>query len=276
MRTPCYPSDLTDAQWALAAPLLPPAKPGGRPRSTDLRAVLDGCFYRTKTGCQWRMLPTDFPPWSTVHTYWRAWRKDGTWQRLHDALVPQVRAKARRDPSPSTAYLDSQSVKASGAGGPAGYDSGKHVWGRKRHLIVDSLGLVLVAFVTAASASDPQGAVDALALLPLGRLPRLKRIWADAAYAAQQVWEAVAFWGQYALSIVRRPEGVRGWVLLPKRWVVERTFAWLGRYRLLSREYERCTESSEAGIFVGMTHFMLRRLRPRRRKHTQRFRYRDP
>jgi putative transposase len=273
MRRPCYPTDLTDDQWALVKPLLPAAKPGGRPRSTDLRAVVDGCLYRTKAGCQWRMLPADFPPWSTVHTYYRAWRRDGTWQALHDALVPQVRQKAGRASTPETAYLDSQSVKASGAGGPVGYDAGKKVTGRKRHVLVDSLGLLLVAVVTAASVSDPVGAEDVLALLPLDRLPRLKRIWADAAYAAHRVAEAVAFWGRYALEVVRRPDGVTGWVLLPKRWVVERTFAWLGRYRVLSKEYERGTESSETNLYLAMTHLMLQRLCPRPRKRTQRFRY---
>jgi putative transposase len=273
MRTSCYPTDLTDDQWALVEPLLPMAKPGGRPRSTDLRAAVDGCLYRTKAGCQWRMLPADFPPWSTVHTYYRAWRLDGTWQAVHDALVPQVRAKAGRAPTPATAYLDSQSVKAAGAGGKVGYDAGKKVSGRKRHVIVDSLGLLLVAFVTAASVSDPTGAEDALALLPLDRLPRLKRIWADAAYGARRVAEAVAFWGRYVLEVVRRPEGATGWVLLPKRWVVERTFAWLGRYRLLNREYERSTDSSETNLYLAMTHLMLQRLYPRRRKRSQRFRY---
>ena len=271
---PCYPTDLTDDQWALVEPLLPKARPGGRPRSTDLRAVVDGCLYRTRAGCPWRMLPKDFPPWSTVHTYYRAWRRDCPWQALHDTLVPEVRRKAGREPTPETAYLDSQSVKAAGAGGRAGYDAGKKVAGRKRHLIVDSLGLLVVALVTAASVSDAVGAEDALALLPLDRLPRLKRIWADAAYGTRRVAEAVAFWGRYALEVVRRPAGATGWILLPKRWVVERTFAWLGRYRLLNREYERTTDSSETNIYLAMTHLMLQRLRPRRRKRSERFGYR--
>src|SRR5918911_2811727 len=275
MRTPCYPTDLTDEQWAVVKPLLPAAKPGGRPRRTDLRAVWDGCQYRNKTSCQWRLLPKDFPPWSTVPTYSRGWRRDGTWQRVHDTLVPQVREQAGRDPSPETGYLDSQSVKSAGAGGPAGYDSGKQVHGRKRHVIVDSLGLIWALWVTAANVSDPCGAEDALALLPLERMPRLQRIWADSVYAAGRVWEAVAFWGQYVLGIVRRPEGVEGWVRLPKRWVGERTFGWLLRFRLLNREYERKTESSESDIYLAMTHVMLRRLRPRPRKHSQRFRYRE-
>jgi putative transposase len=266
---------MTDEQWALVAPLLPPAKPGGRHRTTDLRAVVDGCQYRTKTGCQWRMLPKDFPPWSTVHTYHRAWRRDGTWKHVHDTLVPQVREQAGREPTPETGYLDSQSVKAAGAGGPVGFDAGKKVNGRKRHVVVDSLGLIWALFVTAANVSDPQGAEDALALLPLERMPRLKRIWADTAYGAKRVWAAVAFWGQYVLGIVRRPQGLKGWVLLPKRWVVERTFAWLLRYRLLNREYERRTDSSEADIYLAMTHRMLQRLRPRPRRHSERFRYRE-
>jgi putative transposase len=238
-----------------------------------LRAVVDGCLYRTKAACPWRMLPADFPPRSAVHTYYRAWRLDGTWQAVHDALVPRVRQKAGREPTAETAYLDSQSVKAAGAGGKAGDDAGKKVAGRKRHVIVDSLGPVLVALVTAASVSDPAGAEDALALLPLDRLPRLKRVWADTAYGAKRVAEAVAFRGRYVLEVVRRPDGVRGWVLLPKRWVVERTVAWLGRYRLLNREYERGTDSSETDIHRAMTHLMLQRLCPKPRERAERFRY---
>ena len=272
MKTTDYPSDLTDRQFALIEPLLPKAKPGGRPRKANLHDVLDAIFYVNRTGCQWRYLPRDFPPVTTVHTYYRQWRTDGTWQRVLDALREKVRRNAGKRPTPSACAIDSQSAKASGAGGEVGYDAGKKTHGRKRHIVVDTLGLLLAVVVTAASVPDARAACDLLALLPLAGLPRLRVVWADAAYAAGYLREEVAAWGQYRLEVVSRPPGSEGWVLLPKRWVVERTFAWLLRYRRHARDWERLTESSEAMVQVSMVHLMARRLEPQPVK--QPFRYR--
>src|SRR5262245_59200547 len=189
MRTTDYPSDLTDAQFARLAPLLPRARPGGRPRSVNLHDVVNGILYVNRTGCQWRQLPVDYPPWSTCYDYFRKWRTAGTWQQLNDALREQVRMAAGRERTPKTAALDSQSAKAGGSGGETGYDAGKKVAGRKRHLLVDSLGLVIAALVTAASVTDARAAADLLAALPLDLLPRLAVVWADSAYATAALAE---------------------------------------------------------------------------------------
>jgi len=271
MKTTNYPSDLTDAQFALLEPLIPPAKPGGCPRSVNIHDIVDAILYVNRTGCQWRALPRDYGPWSTVYDYFRKWRLDGTWQKINDALRERVRKQSGRQRAPRTAYLDSQSVKGGGPGGESGYDGGKKVKGRKRHLIVDSLGLILALMVTGAGVSDPRGALDLVGLLPLHRLPRLRVIWADAAYAVGYLFGEVAAWGQYVLRIVRRPEGTKGWIHLPKRWVIERTFGWLLRFRRHARDYERETESSEAMIYVSMMSVMLHRLAPEKNKYP--FRY---
>lgn len=273
MRTTNYPSDLTDAQFAVVEPLLPKAKPGGRPRSVNLHDIVDAILYVNRTGGQWRALPKDYGPWSTAYDYFRKWRLDDTWQKVHDALRDRTRRKAGRKRSPRVAYLDSQSVKGGGAGGESGYDPAKKLTGRKRHLIVDSLGLVLAVMVTGAGVSDPRGALDLVGLLPVHRFPRLRVMWADAAYAVGYLFREVAAWGRYALGIVRRPEGVKGWVLLPKRWVVERTFGWLVRFRRHARDYEGETLSSEAMIRVSMIALMLRRLAPERPRYPFRYRH---
>jgi putative transposase len=272
MRTTNYPSDLTDAQFARLAPLLPKAKPGGRPRKVNLHDVVDAILYVNRTGCQWRQLPKDYGPWSTAYDYFRKWRAAGVWQQLNDALREQVRTKAGRKKTPKTAAPDSQSAKAGGSGGEVGYDAGKKVTGRKRHLLVDSLGLLLAVLVTAAAVTDARAAADLLAALPLDQWPRLRVIWADSAYATAALAEEVAFWGRYELAVVRRPKGAVGWVLVPKRWVVERTFAWLLRFRRHARDDERRTDSSEAMIYVSMIHVMLHRLAPEANRHP--FKYR--
>jgi putative transposase len=272
MNTQRYDTDLTDEQFALVEPFLPPRKKMGRPPA-DLRAVLNGIFYLLRTGCQWRLLPHDFPPWSTVHTWYRRWRKDGTWGRLHEALRQQVRQQAHRDPSPRTSAVDSQSVKTTELGGVKGFDGGKKVKGRKRHLWVDSMGLLLEVCVTGADVTDGRAACTLLHLRLWDDLPRLERVDADNSYREGCLQEEIFDYAPFVLNIVSRPQGSAGYVQLPKRWVVERTFAWLGRSRRLSKDYEFLPESSEAMIQVSMIHLMLRRLRPRKRKRSQRFRY---
>jgi putative transposase len=272
MRTTNYPSDLTDAQFARIEPLLPSAKPGGRPRTVNRHDVVNGILYVNRTGCQWRALPKDYPPWSTVYDFFRKWRNDGIWQQLNDTLREKVRQKAGRQRTPKSAYLDSQSAKAASAGGESGYDPGKKIVGRKRHILVDSLGLLLMVVVTGAGWQDAAAAEDVLTLLPLGLLPRLRVIWADSAYAREQLFAWAAAWGQYELKVVRRPDGAKGWIHLPKRWVVERTFGWLVRCRRHSRDYEGKTESSEAMVYVTMISLMVHRLEPEPVRYP--FRYR--
>lgn len=259
METKRYPTDLTDPQWDLIRPLLPKAKPGGRPRSVDLREVVNGILYIVRGGIPWRMLPKDLPPWGTVHFYYRSWRIDGTWQKLLDVLRSRLRRADGRKTSPSAAIVDSQSIKTSEGGEARGYDAGKKITGRKRHLVVDTMGLLLAVVVHSASVQDRDGAKLVLARLK-GRFPRLKLIWADAAYEATIGW-AKSF-GGWLLELVKKAADQVGFVVLPRRWVVERTLGWLVRSRRLARDYERRTASSEAMIEIAMIHLMLKRLKP--------------
>jgi putative transposase len=258
MNTQTYPTDLTDRQWNYIKDLIPAAKVGGRPRNLDMRQVLNAILYILVSGAQWRMLPTDYPKWKSVYHYFRIWRDDGTWQRIHDTLRAQVRRRAGRHKHPTGGCLDSQSVKSTSVRGLRGYDSGKRVKGRKRHLLVDTMGLLLAVVVTAASVSDPNGAKLLFKRLG-GSCKKLRRIWVDGTYRGKLLdWVSDHCW--FLLEPVLRSDEQKGFVLLKRRWVVERTFAWLTQCRRLGKDYEVLPASSEAMIYLAMTRLMIRRL----------------
>ncbi len=288
MRKP-YPTDLSDEEWKYIEPHMPPPKGHGRPRIHSLREILNATFYVLRSGCQWRMLPHDFPRWPTVYHYFRKWRIDGTWERINRAIRERLRVRLKRDPRPSAGIVDSQSIKTSGVGGEErGYDGGKKIDGRKRHLLVDTEGFVLEAKVHSAKISEQEG-IEKLLEHADEKFPRLKHLWLDSGYRGEDKGKGwvgkVLGW---TVEIVERPhkpvpekvleawaaewakEGKevdwqkllppRGFQVLPRRWVVERTFGWICHNRRMSKDYERLCATGEAFIYTAMTRLMVRRL----------------
>ncbi len=279
MNRKAYATDLSDAEWQAVQPYIPAAQATGRPRYHRWREILNSIFYIVRSGCAWRLLPHDLPPWKTVYHYFRQWRLDGTWERIHTALRERVRVRRGRDPQPSAGIIDSQSVKTTGVGGARGYDGGKKINGRKRHLLVDTQGLVLGVSVHPADIMDRDGVILLLEAIA-DRFPRLCHVWLDGGYKGKgkgKEWiETVLGWTVQLVQHPRKithvwaPEGAvidwdallppPGFRVLPRRWVIERTFSWFGQSRRLSKDYEYLCATSEAFIYVAMSRLMLRRL----------------
>lgn len=253
-----YDTDLTDEEWALLGPLLPPPQPGGRKRTTNIREVVNAIFYVLRTGIQWSNLPHDFPPEGTVRDYYHRWRRTGIWEAIHDCLRRVVRVQEGRNPQPTAAIIDSQTTKATATTGSRGYDAGKKINGRKRHIMVDTLGLILIVVVHVASIQDRDGAKLVFDKADVD-CENIELVWADGGYSGKLV-EWVETNQGWKLEIVKRTDDVKGFKLLPHRWVVERTLSWISNCRRLSKDYEYHTGTSEALIHLAMTRLMLRRL----------------
>jgi len=254
-----YASDTTDAEWAVLEAVMPACRRLGRPRRTDLRDVLDAIFYILSTGCQWRALPREFPPRSTVQGYFYGWRDDGVWREVVATLVVAARQALGRENAATAGIIDSQSVATTECGGPRGLDAAKRIKGRKRHIVTDTEGLLLEVRVHPANVQDVHGAVPLLRSTRR-RYPKLQHVFADRVYRGQQLLNAVADCGPWTIEIVERTPGVKGFQLLPRRWVVERTFAWLGRCRRLAKDFEGTIESATAWILIAHLRLLSRRL----------------
>ena len=254
-----YASDLTDAEWKLIARLLPKPKRMGRPREVDLRIVLNALLYLLATGCQWRALPKDFPPFTTVQYYFYAWRDTPLWRRINRALLARARQAVGRKPTPSAGVIDSQTVKTTESGGPRGFDPAKRMKGRKRHLVTDTEGWPLVVQVHAADIQDSHGAVP---LLKAARraFGRLRHLFADRVYRGPKLLNAISEVGRWTIEIVTRSQNVGTFKAEPRRWVIERTFAWLGRNRRLAKDFEKTIASAVAWIMLASIRLFVRRL----------------